>query len=138
MIRANDRLGRRGDDPLQIATLAAMAALDRASRVREARRAVDQARELDWLPLAERSGVAPIVPHALTDIDGRGAAEESAAAIHDARRLPDATMFHALLYDSASGLVASAPDTEIDKLAHPTLLRKGFGRIRDRLTRYQQ
>jgi hypothetical protein len=55
-------------------------------------------------------------------------------------RRPDMMVFHALLYDSATGLLASALDTEPARLAEPSgypqLLRRGVGRMRDLITRY--
>lgn len=55
-------------------------------------------------------------------------------------RRPDMMVFHALLYDSAGGLLASALDTEPSQLArpaaYPALLRRGVGRMRDLMTRY--
>ena len=62
----------------------------------------------------------------------------------DARKFgrPDMMIFHALLYDTAAGLLASALDTTPDQLLVPTALprhaARGVARMRDLVTRFQR
>ena len=53
---------------------------------------------------------------------------------------PEMMLFHAMLYDDIGGLAASVMDTDLDSVGPKYALRnaiRGWGRIRDIITRYQ-